>query len=148
MNYLILVLAGVAWFVMLLGSFGALADTVPSPPAAPAELQWQGITLVSFIFACVGAVLGITWDHVPPLTRQQACFAMLSGLVCGVTFPSGVELVVQHYWQLPVPTMLNNALAIVFGIGGMYIVPLVIGFWKDPWALLDRFRGTPPSGGA
>lgn len=103
-----------------------------------------GVKVVSLVFAFVGAALGI--GYTPEITKRAAFAALVAGVTCGALGPEAVA------WALgkPLPLIANNALAVVFGIGGMFIVPGVIRVWAqfrdDPFGWLDRFRGGPKGG--
>ena len=107
------------------------------------DFNWQGFELITAVLGFVGAALGISYS--PPMTKKEMFAALLAGVVCAVLGPS---LVMQVY---AVPSIVNNALAFVFGIGGMFIVPGLLSLWRgfanDPWAWLDKLRGTTKAGG-
>ena len=98
-----------------------------------------GVKLVSLVFAFVGAALGIS--YAPQLTKRTATAALIAGLTFGAFGP---ELVSWLYGK-PLPLVINNVTAVIFGIGGMFIVPGIIFAWREfsenPWAILDKLRG-------
>lgn len=104
-----------------------------------------GVKVVSLVFAFIGAALGI--GYTPEITKRMAVAALIAGVTCGALGPEAVA----YFYGKPIPLIVNNALAVVFGIGGMFIVPGLIRFWQDfrdnPLGFLDRFRGTGGKGG-
>ena len=105
---------------------------------------FSGIKIVSLVFAFIGAALGISYT--PELTPRTAFAAMIAGIIFGAVGP---ELLVWGFgWHLPI--IVNNVFALLFGIGGMFIVPGVIVAWKgfavDPWGFVDRLRGSKKDG--
>lgn len=107
------------------------------------ELSWQGFELLTAVLGFIGAALGISYS--PPMTKKEMFAALLAGVVCAVLGP---QLAMQIY---TLPPIVNNALAFIFGIGGMFIVPGLLAIWRgfasDPWAWLDKLRGTTKAGG-
>lgn len=98
-----------------------------------------GVKVVSLVFAFVGAALGISYT--PEISKRSAMAALIAGVTCGALGPEAVA----WGFSKPLPLIANNALAVVFGIGGMFIVPGVIRLWTgfrdDPFGWLDRWRG-------
>lgn len=98
---------------------------------------WAGFELIASVLGFIGAALGISYS--PPMTKKEMFAALLAGLVCGVLGP---QLVSQLY---QVPPIVNNALAFIFGLGGMFIIPGLLAMWRgfavDPWSFIDRIRG-------
>lgn len=103
-----------------------------------------GVKLVSLVFAFLGAALGITYT--PEMTKRLAFAALLSGMLCGSFGPE----VVNYFLATPLRPVLNNAIAVIFGIGGMFIIPGLMTFWRgfgtDPWGWLDKLRGIKKDG--
>ena len=99
----------------------------------------SGVKVVALVFGFIGAALGITYT--PEMTRRTAFAAMIAGVVCGGLGPEAV----QALFTAPLPMTVKNLIALVFGIGGMFIVPGFIAIWqgfaKDPWGFIDRIRG-------
>lgn len=99
---------------------------------------FAGVKIVSLVFACIGAALGITYTK--EMTKRTALAAMLAGICSGGLGPEFIS------WSLaiPLPAVVNNVLALVCGIGGMFIVPGILKIWQgfsdDPWQFFDRFR--------
>lgn len=93
--------------------------------------------MIASVLGFIGAALGISYS--PPMTKKEMFAALLAGLVCGVLGP---QLVSQLY---QVPPIVNNALAFIFGLGGMFIIPGLLAMWRgfavDPWSFIDRIRG-------
>ena len=107
------------------------------------DFDWHGFELITAVLGFIGAALGISYS--PPMTKKEMFAALLAGVVCAVLGPS---LVMQVY---TLPPIVNNALAFIFGIGGMFIVPGLLALWRgfasDPWAWLDKLRGQSKAGG-
>jgi hypothetical protein len=104
-----------------------------------------GVKVVSMVFALIGAALGLTYT--PTMTKKLAIGAILSGLIFGALGPEAVAYLAGKTLGIapPLPVIVNNGLAVVFGIGGMFIVPGVVKLWsgfaENPWAWVDRLRG-------
>lgn len=101
------------------------------------DFSFQGFELIAAVLGFIGAALGISYS--PPMTKKEMFAALLAGVSCAVLGPA---LASQVY---ALPPIVNNALAFIFGIGGMFIVPGLLGLWRgfsvDPWAFIDRLRG-------
>lgn len=106
------------------------------------DAMWNGFELITAVLGFIGAALGISYS--PPMTKKEMFAALLAGVVCAVLGPS---LLMQLY---TLPPIVNNALAFIFGIGGMFIVPGLLALWRsfatDPWKFIDRFRGPSDRG--
>lgn len=100
-------------------------------------LDAAGVKVVSLVFGAIGAALGIAYS--PTMNRREMFAALLAGLVCASIGPQ----LVLHYFTLP--QWASNGASFIFGIGGMFIVPGFLSFWRgfatDPWAWFDRLRG-------
>jgi hypothetical protein len=98
---------------------------------------WAGFELIAGVLGFIGAALGISYS--PPMTKREMFAALLAGLVCGVLGPQ----LIAHVYAMP--PIVNNALAFIFGLGGMFIVPGLLAMWRgfavDPWSFIDRIRG-------
>ena len=106
------------------------------------DFNWQDFELITAVLGFIGAALGISYS--PPMSKKEMFAALLGGVVCAVLGP---QLVMQIY---TLPPIVNNALAFIFGIGGMFIVPGLLSFWRgfavDPWGWLDKLRGQKDRG--
>lgn len=104
----------------------------------------SGVKVVALVFGFIGAALGISYT--PEMTKRTAFAAMIAGIVCGGLGPE----VASAMWGT-MPAVMKNVIALVCGIGGMFIVPGFIAIWKgfaaDPWGFIDRIRGQRKSGG-
>lgn len=122
----------------------------------PDGLSWQGIELIWVVMGFIGAALGI--GSMPPMSRRQMWVAFLSGLFFAAMAPQWADWGFQQWaWanpmHEPMPRFMGNTLAFFFGVGGMFLVPGMIAFWRDPWGvidklltIIDRLRGkAPPS---
>lgn len=111
-----------------------------------------GIKFVSLAMGFVGAALGISFT--PPMSRKMAFGALLSGLVFGAFGPE----LLAFAFKTTFPPTVSNGIAVIFGVGGMFIVPGVVAFWQgfkdDPigwtFGILDKLRAsrtptTPPA---
>lgn len=101
------------------------------------DIKWQGYELISAVLGFIGAALGISYSE--PMSKKQMFAALMAGIACGVFLP----LLVSSLYALP--KVVNNALCLLFGMGGMFIVPAVLSVWRgfaaDPWGVFDRLRG-------
>ena len=90
------------------------------------------------IFAALGALMGIALA-VPPMQRMIAFSAFLAGIVCGVFGPR----IIEWAWG-PIPMFVSSALAILFGLLGIYIVSAILNvgrrFAADPKSFFDRIK--------
>lgn len=110
------------------------------------KLSWEGIQLIWVVLGLVGAALGI--GSMPRMTKQQLWFALGSGVACAALAPGAIPEFIA-WWRVapvvPLPGMIANVLAFVFGIGGMFVVPTLIKIFKavqeDPLGWLDYLRG-------
>lgn len=99
----------------------------------------SGVKIVALVFGFIGAALGISYT--PEITKKAALAALISGIVCGGLGP---ELIAWAFnWHLP--PIISNVMALVCGVGGMFIIPGLIAIWRgfgaDPWGFIDRIRG-------
>lgn len=100
-------------------------------------LEAGSITVVAVVFGVIGAALGIAYT--PEISRRQAVAAMVSGLVGAFIFAP----LVLHLVKLnPAPMWAVAGLGFFFGVGGMFIVPLIVMFWsrlaKDPTGFIGK----------
>lgn len=112
--------------------------------------SWEGIQLLWPILGLIGAALGI--GSLPPMTHRQLWTALLSGVVAAALAPQWAAHIYLRWFGAEIPPFMNNTIAFFFGVGGMFIVPAVIVFWKtmrdNPFALIDWLRGrggAPPA---
>jgi hypothetical protein len=102
------------------------------------EASHGGFELIAGVLGFIGALLGVSYS--PPMSKKEMFAALGAGLVCGALCPL---LIVQLYPALP--PVASHALAFVFGVGGMFIVPGLLALWRgfavDPWGFIDRIRG-------
>lgn len=111
------------------------------------RMTWEGINLLWIVLGFIGAALGVS--YMPPMNKKQLAGAMLSGLVCAALAPQWAG----HYYAKiigePTPAFMNNTVAFLFGIGGMFIVPAVLVFWTgfrdNPLGFIDWIRGRGPA---
>ena len=98
-----------------------------------------GVKVVALVFGFIGAALGISYT--PEITKRTAFAALIAGVVCGALGPEGVQALFAN----PLPMVIKNVVALICGLGGMFIVPGLLIAWKgfatDPWAFIDRLRG-------
>lgn len=98
-----------------------------------------GVKVVTMVFAIIGGLLGISYS--PQITARAAFAACLSALVCGSLLPSAVG----KYFGWEMSQLTSNGFAVIFGIGGMFIVPGILALWKafaaDPVGFLKKFVG-------
>jgi len=125
------------------------------------KLAWEGIELVWVVLGFFGAAIGL--GSIPQMSRPQLWTALMSGVVLSAMAPQWANFIARHMmpsWVDPItlllPSFMTGSIAFVFGIGGMFIVPGIIVFWREfginPWGwftkildLINRARGiTPP----
>lgn len=110
--------------------------------------RFFSLDLVAIVLGFVGALLGVSYSE--PMTKKQLLAALGSGSIVAALAPPLVTLLIHLQWPtVNLPVAINNVMAFVFGIGGMFIIPGVLSFWKtfsaNPWGFIDRIRGiTPP----
>lgn len=102
-----------------------------------------GVTFASMIIGFIGAVLGIS--YVPEMSKKQMFAALLAGLCCAAFMTPVAAHWYSLYFGPTVPQFLENGIAFLLGISGMYIVPgflsLSRSFRDNPFGFLDRLRG-------
>lgn len=107
------------------------------------SVSWEGINLVWLIMGLVGACLGVS--YMPPMSKKQLAGAMASGVVFAALAPQWAGHYYLKWMGEPIAHFMNNTVAFVFGIGGMFIVPCIIVFWTDfrdnPWGFIEWIRG-------
>lgn len=103
-----------------------------------------GISLLTLLFGFVGACLGIS--YMPPMTKREQIFALLSGLACSALGPA-----LLGWWlDRAIPVPVSSGIGFLLGILGMFIIPGVIifgqSFRSNPFFVIDwlRGRGAPP----
>ncbi len=110
-----------------------------------------GVAGASIVFGAAGAALGMLYT--PNLSRKQAFAAFLAGIACASIGPQALlHLLSMPQLAFDMPKWANNAASFVVGVGGMYIVPLILKCWQlaaeDPIGFLpnlfDKLRGIPP----
>lgn len=125
---------------------------MPTPETTEWEtVSYFGVKLVSFVFGVVGTLLGIA--NAPTLTRRESWAALLSGCTVG---PMAAEVFIwacQRWGGFTPPMIVYGVVAVIFGIGGMFIVPGILNLWRsfrdDPRAFIANavalitFRGKP-----
>ena len=98
----------------------------------------SGVKVVTLVCALIGAALGIS--YAPQVTPRIAISAMLAGIVCGGFGPGLLEWAFN--WHLT--PVVSNMIAVVFGIGGIFIIPGIIAGWqdliRDPVAFVGKLR--------
>lgn len=107
------------------------------------KLSWEGIQLVWVVLGLFGAALGV--GTLPPMTTRQCWVALGSGLVFAAYGPLWVNHAFQHWvpaWANPtqaaVPSFMLGSAAFICGVGGMFLVPAILSFWRDPRAFAVR----------
>lgn len=120
------------------------------------KLTWEGIDLIWVVLGFVGAALGIA--YMPKMEKSQLTAALLAGIMCaalGTPLADAAYISMAPQWMNVdhghLPKIINNAMAFFLGIGGMFIIPGVIVFWRygarNPFVIFDwiRGKGPPPS---
>ncbi len=110
----------------------------------------SGIKIVSLVFACIGALLGISYIE---MTKRMAFCALIAGLLCGSFGPEAVAA----WWGAPLRPALNNGIAVILGILGMFVLPGIfklgamlrddpIGFVGNVWDLIRGIKKDAAAG--
>ncbi len=97
-----------------------------------------GIKVVWLVFGFIGAALGVRYS--PTMTKADALTALLAGVVCSGFGPP--LLTTWFGWHMP--PVVDNAIAFVCGIFGMFVVPGILNmgraFVADPIAFIAKAR--------
>lgn len=116
------------------------------------KLSWEGIELVSLVLGFIGSALGIA--YMPKMDKAQLFAALLSGVVCAALGTPGFEFAYMNWspaWinpgHEPMPEVLSHIVAFFLGVGGMFIIPGMILFWRNPVAFIQWLKGAkaPPA---
>lgn len=103
-----------------------------------ASITAAGIKVVWLVFGFIGAALGVRYS--PPMNKGDALTALLAGVVCS-GFGPGL-LTTWFGWHMP--SIVDNAIAFVCGIFGMFVVPAILNlgraFVADPFAFIAKAR--------
>lgn len=113
----------------------------------PPEFSFEatfGVKLVSVIFAFIASLLGLSVTTPGTITGRVAFTAIVGGILCGSLAPEAVRYFMTDHGAA-MPMVINNGIAVIFGVGGMFIITGISTVWKDfgtnPWGLIDRLRG-------
>lgn len=117
------------------------------------RLAYGGIDLLWLILGFIGAALGI--GSMPPMSKRALATALGAGVVCAALAPQAAAELFALWKDRPavmLPVAVNNVLAFLFGIGGMFIVPGLSALWRriveNPVGFLrwarGGFRGNAP----
>lgn len=97
-----------------------------------------GVKLVALVFGFIGAALGVRYS--PPMTKADALTALVAGVVCAGFGPP--LLTTWLGWHMPL--IVDNAIAFVCGIVGMFVVPGILNigraFVADPLGMIAKAR--------
>lgn len=97
-----------------------------------------GIKVVWLVFGFIGAALGVRYS--PPMTKADALTALLAGVVCSGFGPPLLNAWIG--WHLP--PIVENLIAWVAGICGMFVVPGILNmgrsFAADPLEFIAKAR--------
>lgn len=97
-----------------------------------------GVKVVTLVCAFIGAALGISYT--PQVTPRLAIGALVAGIVCGGFGPGLIE----WGFGLELPLVISQMVAVVFGIGGIFIIPGIITGWqeliRDPVGFVGKLR--------
>ncbi len=97
-----------------------------------------GIKVVWLVFGFFGAALGVRYS--PPMTKADALTALVAGVVCAGFGPP--LLTTWFSWHMP--PIVDNAIAFVCGICGMFVVPGILNvgraFVADPVGMIAKAR--------
>ena len=97
-----------------------------------------GVKPVALVFGFIGAALGVRYS--PPMTKGDAITALVAGVVCAGFGPP--LLTAWFTWHMPL--IVDNAIAFVCGICGMFVVPGILNvgraFVADPVGMIAKAR--------
>ena len=125
------------------------------------HLSWDGIQLIWVVLGILGAAVGI--NNMPPMSKRQCWSALCSGVIFAGYGPQWVDYAYVHWtpdWfnatHGDLPSFMLGSIAFVCGVGGLFLVPGIMTFWKDPrgtflafWrALVEVRTGRRDDGGA
>lgn len=99
--------------------------------------SWEGIQLIWVVLGIFGAALGI--GSMPPMSARQCWTALGSGIVFAGLGPQWADHTYIHWlptWvnptHTPMPDFMLGSIAFICGVGGLFLIPLIIAFWRDP----------------
>lgn len=106
----------------------------------------EGISLMSAALGFIGASLGI--GYMPPMSKKQMFSALLAGVMCAALIAPLAAQWAGAQFDFVMPKGGHYLLGFFFGIGGMFIIPGVIVFWRtastNPMAIVEWVRGRAP----
>lgn len=105
-----------------------------------AAIAGAGIKVVSLVFGFIGAALGVRYS--PTMSKADALTALVAGVVCSGFGPP----LLSAWFGWHMPPVVDNAIAFVSGIFGMFVVPGILNvgrsFVADPIAFITKARAT------
>lgn len=108
--------------------------------------SWEGIQLIWVVLGIFGAAMGI--GAMPPMTKKQCWTALGSGVFFASYGPQWMNYGFIHWvpaWinagHDPMPSFMLGSVAFVCGVGGLFLIPGILAFWRDPkGTVLDIWR--------
>lgn len=99
--------------------------------------SWGGIQLIWVVLGILGAAMGI--GSMPPMSTKQCWVALGSGVFFASYGPQWASYAFVHWipaWlnpaHDPMPSFMTGSVAFFCGVGGLFLIPGVIAFWKNP----------------
>lgn len=134
--------------LLLSASLAALGAVAPGEQHSIAEATWGGMKLLNLILgtAAAGASLFLR----PQVNGRLLGATISCGILCAVAGTPFLAWMFTAYFEKPFPGPLENVLAVVMGVGGVYIIPglqsVSEAFRANPLGFVDwiRGRGAPP----
>jgi hypothetical protein len=103
--------------------------------------SWEGIQLIWVVLGILGAALGI--GSMPPMSKKQCWTALGSGCIFAGLGPQWLNHAYMYWfptWINPakteMPGFMLGSFAFVCGVGGLFLIPAIVAFWKDPRGFL------------
>jgi hypothetical protein len=109
---------------------------------AETNLSWEGIQLVWVIMGVIGAALGI--GAMPKMSNRECWVALGSGLVFSGYGPQWANHAYVHWagWvnpaHDPMPNFMLGSVAFVCGVGGLFLIPAILAFYRDPRGFISK----------
>jgi hypothetical protein len=140
--------------LLFAASFVAVAAAISADGTPVADIGFGGMKLLHLIIGTAAA--GVSLWFLPQFETKSLGATITCGMIASVLFTPAALWGFSAYFSteqkiVSLPGPVENVLAAVFGIGGVYIIPGIAWAWKEvrnnPWGFLAWIRGgarTPP----